>query len=142
MQQETQALRRSQDLEQQAARIAHKREVELQELQDQSAAQPQLLKAQWKNQMSQQATYKAEIQVLNTEIANVAEKSELQATLSAKICSIDSPQPTVDVAPDNVLNTASTCRSQSWILSTELMTPMRPTTGNPQGTPPLGWRHD
>ena len=59
-------------LEQQASRIAHEREVELRELQDQSAAQSQLLKAQWKNQMSQQATYKAAIHALHTEIANMA----------------------------------------------------------------------
>ena len=64
-------------LEEQAYRIAHEREVDLRELKDQSAAQPQLLKAQWKSQMSQQANYKAEIHALNTEIANTQEKSEL-----------------------------------------------------------------
>ena len=46
LQLEAQALRRSLDPEQQAARKAHEREVELRELQDQSAAQPQLLNAQ------------------------------------------------------------------------------------------------
>ena len=45
LQLEAQTLRR-QNLEQQAARITHEREVELRELQDQSAAQPQLLKTQ------------------------------------------------------------------------------------------------
>ena len=138
LQLEAQALRRSRDLEQQVARVAHEREVELQELQDQSATQPQLLKAQWKNQMSQQATYKAEIHALNMEIASMIEKSELQATLSAKMCSIDSPRLTVEAAPDNVLNTAGPCRSPPWILPAELMTPMRPTTGGvqtPTGTP-------
>ena len=101
-----------------ATRIAHEREVELRELQDQSAAQRQLLKAPWKNQTSQQATYKAETHALNTEIANMAEKPELQAMLPAKTRGIDSPRPTVHAAPDNVLNTVehhgfyqqSTCR--------------------------------
>ena len=95
---------------------AHEREVELRELQDQSAAQPQLLKAQWKNQTSQQATYKAEIHALNTEIANMAEKSELQATRSAKMCSIDSPRATVEAAPENVLNS-----QHSWPMPLTIM---------------------
>ena len=79
--------------------------------------------------MSQQATYKVETHALNTEIANIAEKSELQAMLSAKMHSIASPQPTVDAVPDNVLSTAGPCRSPSWIPPGELMTPMRSTTG-------------
>ena len=43
------ALWRSQNLEQLAVCTAHEREVELRELQDLSAAQPQLFKAQRKN---------------------------------------------------------------------------------------------
>ena len=54
-----------------AASKAHEREVQLQEMSDQSEAQPQLLKTQGKCQMSQQATYKAEIHELYTEIANM-----------------------------------------------------------------------
>ena len=98
LQLEAQALRRSQDLEQEAFSIAHQREVEVRQLQDQSEAQPPLLKEQWKNQMSQQATCKAEIHALHTEIANMTEKSELQETLSAKMCScsIESPRPIVE----------------------------------------------
>ena len=85
---EAQALRRSQDLEQEALSIAHQCEVEVQQLQDKTDAQPQSLKEQWKQQMSQTATHKAEIHALHTELANMAEKSELQATLSAKMCSV------------------------------------------------------
>ena len=52
LQLEAQSLRKPQDLEQQAARITHEREVKLRDLRDQSAAQPQLLKTQLKNQTS------------------------------------------------------------------------------------------
>ena len=79
--------------------------------------------------MSQQATCKVEIHALNTEIANMTEKSELQAMLSARMCSIESPSLTVEAALENVLNTACPGRSPSWTLPSELMTPMRPTTG-------------
>ena len=82
--------------------------------------------------MSQQASYKAEIHALNTEIANVTEKSEFQVTLSAKMCSINSPKSIVDAAPENVHNTAGPCRSLSWVLPAELTTPTRPTTGGVQ----------
>ena len=91
-----------------------------------------MLKAQCKNQMSQQATYKAEIHALHTEIANVTEKSELQATLSTKMCSIESPRPLVEAEPENLLNTAGPGRSPSWILLGKLMTPRRPMTGGEQ----------
>ena len=135
---EAQVLRRSQDQEQQAVRIAHEREIELQGLRDQSAAQPQMLKTQWKSQMSQWATYKAEIHALNTEIANMKEKSELQAMISKKNRIIEPPSLSVEAAPKNVHNTACPGRSPSWILPSELMTPMRPTTGGvqtPNGPP-------
>ena len=66
--------------------------------------------------MSQQATYEAEIHALHTEIANMAEKSELKATPSAKMCSVERPRPVVDAEPENLLNTAGPRRSSSWIL--------------------------
>ena len=90
------ALRRSRDLEHEAFSIAQEREIELRQLQSQAVAQPELLKAQWKSQMSQQATKKAEIHALHTEIANTNAKSELQAPLSAKMCSIESLRPIVE----------------------------------------------
>ena len=56
LQLQAQTLRKSQDPEQQTANITHEREIKLRELRDRSEAQPQLLKTQWKYQMSQQAT--------------------------------------------------------------------------------------
>ena len=88
--------------------------------------------------MSQQATYRAEIHELYTEMLNVREKSELQAVLSAKMCRVESPSLTVEAEPENVLNTPCPGRSPSWILPAELMTPARPTTGgvqSPSGPP-------
>ena len=58
---EAQTLRRSQGLEQQTSSIAHEREVALRELRKQAEAQPEMLKSQWKYQMSPQASCKAEI---------------------------------------------------------------------------------
>ena len=51
---------------------------------------------------------------------------------------LEQPSLTVEVEPENVLNTASPGRRSSWILALELMTPMRPTTGGlrtPEGAP-------
>ena len=132
LQLEAQALRRSQDLEQEALSITRQREAEVQQLQDKTDAQPQLLKEQWRQQMSQAATYKAEIHALHTEIANMAEKSELQATLSAKMCSTDGSRPVVEAEPGKLLNTAGPCSSPSSILPSQLMTPKRPTTRRKQ----------
>ena len=126
LQLEAQALRMSQDMEQQALSMAHQREVEARRLKDQSAAQPEQVKAQWKQQVSQTATYKAEIHALHTELQNMAEKSELQATLSAKMISIEGPRPTVEAEPENLLNTVGPCGSPSSILPSQLATPMRP----------------
>ena len=42
--------------------------------------------------------YEAHIHSLNTEIANMTEKSQFQATLSAKMCSVESARPIVDAA--------------------------------------------
>ena len=61
-------------MEQKTFRMARQREVKkMRKFQDQSAAHPQLLKTQWKQQLSQQAAYKAEIHALHTEIANMNE---------------------------------------------------------------------
>ena len=53
MQLETQTLRRSQDLEHQAVNIVNEHEIALRELQKQAESQPEMLKMQWKYQMSQ-----------------------------------------------------------------------------------------
>ena len=119
LQLEAQTLRMSHAMEQQILSIA--REFETQQLQDKSASQPQLLKGQWKQQMSQTATYKAEIHALRTELANLTERPELQATLSAKMCSIKSPRLIIGAAPENLLNTVGPRRSPSWILPGQLM---------------------
>ena len=63
---------------------------------------------------------------------NMREKSELQAAVSAKMCRVESPGLSVEAEPENVLNTACPGRSPSWILSAELMTPARATTGGAQ----------
>ena len=100
--------------------------------------QPEILKSQWRMQLSQQASYKAEIHELYTEMLNMLEKSEMQAALSAKMCRLEQPSLTVRSEPENVLNTASPGRHSSWILASELMTPDRPTTGGlqtPTGAP-------
>ena len=80
--------------------------------------------------MSQHATYKVESHALHTETANTNEKSELQATLSAKMCNIGLGLP--EAEPENLFNTAGPRRSPSWILPGELWTPRRPTTGGEQ----------
>ena len=68
--------------------------------------------------MSQQATYRAEIHELYTEITHMRDKSELQAALSAKMCRVESPSLSVEAEPENVLHTACPSRSPSWILLT------------------------
>ena len=138
LQLEAQALGRSQDLEQKACSIAHESEIALREVRRKAEEQPQVLKTQWKLQLSQQASYKAEIHELYTEMLNMCEESELQAALSAKMHRLEQPSLTVEPEPENVLNTASPGRSSSWILPSELMTPARPTTGGiqtPTGPP-------
>ena len=132
LQLEAQALKRSRDLEQQAESTAHEREVALRQLRAHADAQPQLLKTQWKSQMSQQATYRAEIRELYAETFNTREKSELQAVLSEKMCRVERPSLTVEAEPESALNTACPSRSPSWIL------PAEPTTGgvqSPSGPP-------
>ena len=131
----------SQDMEHQTLSIAHQREEEVQRLRDHTDAQPDHRNAQWKKQVSQSATYKAEIHALHTELQNVTEKSELQAMLSARMISVDASRPIVESEPEVLLNTVGPCGSP-WILPSQMITPMRPTTGGdrtPTGAPlPFG----
>ena len=90
-----------------------------------------MLKSQWKHQI-QQASYMAEIHDLYTEMLKMRERSDMQASLSTKMCRLEQPSLTVKVEPENVLNTACPGRSPSWILASELMTPVKPTTGGIQ----------
>ena len=48
------------------------------------------------------------------------------------MCRLEQPSLTVEAEPENVLNTASPGRTSSWILPSEMMIPMRPTTGGLQ----------
>ena len=92
----------------------------------------------WRTQLSQQASYKTEIHELDTEMLNMREKSEMKTVLSVNMCRLEQPSLTFEAGPENVLNTASPGRPSSWILSSELMTPVRPTTGTfrtPEGAP-------
>ena len=104
LQLEAQALRRSQDLEQQAASIAHEQELALRNLRKQAESQPKALQTQWRYQMSQQASYKAETHDLYTKMLNVRKKSELQAALSAKMCRFEPPSHTVQAIPDDLFH--------------------------------------
>ena len=70
----------SQTVEQQALSVSHQTEQEAQYLRCHTDAQPEHLREQWKRQVSQAATYKAEIHALHTELQNGQEKSELRAT--------------------------------------------------------------
>ena len=90
-------------------------------------------------QLSQQASYKAEIHELYAEMLSMREKSEMQAAMSAQTRRLESLSLTVESEPENVLNTASPSRCSSWILPSEMMiTPDRPTTSGlqtPTGAP-------
>ena len=104
----------------------------------QAEEQPEILKSQWTMQLSQQASYKADIHELYTEMLNTREKSEMKAELSANMCRLKQPSLTVEAEPEIVPNTASPGRRSSWIPASELMTPVRPTTGGvrtPEGAP-------
>ena len=75
---------------------------------------------------------------LYTEVLNMREKSEMKAALSANMCRLEQSSPTDEAVPHNLLNTASPGRRSTWILPSEVMTPMRPTTGGlrtPEGEP-------
>ena len=58
-------------------------------------------------QLSQQASYKAEIDKLYTEMLNMQEKSEMKAALSANTRRLEQPSLTIKAEPENVLNSAS-----------------------------------
>ena len=50
---------------------------------DKLKEQPELLKLQWRRQLSQQSSYKAEIHELYAEMLNMRQKSEMQSHLLA-----------------------------------------------------------
>ena len=106
----------------------------LHELRRQADEQPEVQKLQWKKQLFQQASYKAEIHELHTELLNMKEKSEMKSHLAANMCRIDQtvPSRTVEPEPENTLNTLSPGRSTRWILPQELETPNRPTSSGMQ----------
>ena len=139
LQLEAQALRQAHIEEQQASALAQERELAIQEFRRRAEEQPELLKLQWRCQLSQQASYKAEIHELYTEMLNMREKSEMKSALSAHMRRLETPSRSVESEPENVLNTASPGRTSSWILASELMTtPDRPTTSglqSPSGMP-------
>ena len=111
----------------------------MQELRRKAEEQPEILKLQWRRQPSQNASCKAEIHELCTEMLSMREKSEMQSALSAQVCRLEPPSRSVESEPENVLNTASPGRGSAWILLHEIMqTPDRPTTGGlqtPMGVP-------
>ena len=121
--------------------MTHEYELAIQEFKRQTKEQPELLKLQWRRQLSQQSTYKAEIHELYTEMLNMKEKSEMKSQLSAQTCRLDhtSPSRSVESEPNNVLNTASPGRSSSWILPSEMTSTLdRPTSSglqSPSGVP-------
>ena len=138
---EAQALRQAQQQEQQAAQVTHEQELAIQECRRQAEEQPELHKLLWRRQLSQQSTYKAEIHELYPEMLNMREKSEMQSHLAAHMCKLEhtSPSRSLELEPDNVLNTASPGQSSAWILPSEMMTtPDRPTSSglqSPVGAP-------
>ena len=71
---------------------------------------------QWKTfkrQASQAATYQAEMHDLHAEIRNIQDKSELTATLSAKMVTVESPKPVVETEPEVFRNTTGPCSSET-----------------------------
>ena len=104
----------SQNTKQQTLGAAHQKEQEAQRLRNHTDAQLEQLEEQWKQQVSQAATCKAEIHALRIELQNVEEKSEVMATLSAKMISMDASRPVVEAEPDVFLK-ARAPRSR-WIL--------------------------
>ena len=107
LQLEAQTVRMSQDMEQQTLSVAHQREVKLRRLQDKSTPQPEQLKENRKQQLSQTATSKAEIHALHTEFASMEKKFEFKTTLSAKMINKEGPRPTVEIQTESLLNTRS-----------------------------------
>ena len=135
---EAQALREAHQYEQQAEQSAHEYQQMIHELRRQADEQPEAQKLLWKQQLFQQASYKAEIHELHTELLNLREKSEMKSHLAANMCKIDQtvPSRTVESEPENILNTLSPGRSTRWILPQELETPNRPTSSGLQS--PIG----
>ena len=124
LQLETQALKVSQDMEQQRSRSA----TTTGPISSTAGPNESILEAT----VVSKGRLEAETHALHTELANMAEKSELQTTLSAKMISLESPRPTVEVEPENLLNTVGPCGSPSWILPSQLVTPRRATTSGEQ----------
>ena len=106
---EAQALREAHQYEQQAAHSAQEYQEMIHEQRRQADEQPEVQKLRWKQQLFQQASYKAEIHELHTELLNLKEKSEMKSHLSANVCKIDQtvPSRTVESEPENTLNTLS-----------------------------------
>ena len=117
---------------------AHEYQQMIHERRHQADEQPEVQKLLWKQQLFQQASYKAEIHELHTELLNLREKSEMKSHLAANMCKIDQTvlSRTVESEPENVLNTLSPGRSTRWILPHELETPNRPTSSGLQS--PIG----
>ena len=78
LQLKAQTLRQSQNQEQQAYCITQEHERTLHKCHRQAKSQPELLKSQWRTQFSQQASYKAAVHELYTEMLNMREQSEMQ----------------------------------------------------------------
>ena len=110
LQLEAQALKQSQQQEGHAYSLAQEHELAIQVCRRQAEEQPEILKSQWRMQLSQQASYKAEIHELYTEMLNTREKSEMKAALSANMRRLEQPSLTVEAEPENVLNTAAPSR--------------------------------
>ena len=134
LQLEAQALKQSQEQEQQAYSLAQEHECAIQEFRRQAEEQPEVLKSPWQTQLSQQASYKAEIHELYTEMLNMQERSEMKAALSANMRRLEQPSLTVEAEPESVLNTASPGRRSSSIRDND----SNETTGGvrtPEGAP-------
>ena len=85
LQLEAQALREVHQRELQAAQSAQENANVIQELRRRGAEQPDIQKTLWKCQLFQQSTYKAEIHELQTEMLNMKEKAEMQSHLAANV---------------------------------------------------------
>ena len=135
---EAQALREAHQYEQQAEQSAQEYQQMIHELRQHADEQPDARKLLWKQQLFQQASFRAEIHELHTELLNMREKAEMKSHLAANMCKIDQtvPSRTVKSEPENVLNTLSPGQSMRWILPHELETPDRPTSSGLQS--PIG----
>ena len=80
LQLEAQALRAVHQRELQAAQSAQESENVIQELRHKAAEQPDVQKLLWKRQLSQQSTYRAKIHELHTEMLNMKESLRCSRT--------------------------------------------------------------